>query len=158
MAVSMDLIRGTRHRASLEFRPSVLIVLPGAAFDPKSEYFMEYNRCAAERCKLSWAFQCRLLVRKLLFSFVYYNNGNSLVFFSIRTCWGYGNQVGNVSSSLSLSTTQFGAVNRIFFGVCVLCASLAQCRFFPQPHWLSAGNFESPSLDKYRMVNCAVTC
>ena len=69
-------------------------------------------------------------VRRLLFTCVYYNNGNSLPFFSIPISWGYFGG-GRDTTGIHVSSPSFTAANQAIDSIFCDTDVLA-------PYWLEA--------------------
>ena len=104
--------------------------------------------------KSTWPPRPNLLVRKLVFSRVYYNNGNSLGDFSIPSCWGVSSWVGRRLSLPFSSATQAELSIAYFGDNCFvhLACSVLVCFL---PHRLAARKFTESAV---KMDHFAVAC
>jgi hypothetical protein len=124
-----DCLSGSLARAQderiLEFRPPCSFVPPGC-IGTDVGVIMHATQAVAAHPQTDLGGAQSLLVRKLVFSCVYYNNGNSLGFFSIPTIAGSTIGLGEHSFSfIHNGKTELSISN---FAVGVSCTLLAQCR------------------------------
>jgi hypothetical protein len=104
------------------------------------------------------AVHTNLLVRKVLFLSVYYNNGNSLPGFSIPICREHLSQLGRHERFFSFFLLVKAAnqtIDSIFWRGRRMCTALAQCRAFLLQPGEPRASFRCFSLSIYKALQFA---
>lgn len=142
MAVLAAFNPRARYRAGLKFCPTAFIVIPRAAIDVKSEYFMEYSRCAANRCHTTWAFHTVCLYARFFFGPSITIMATVWVFFPSELVGETAIGSGEHFLPYRFQQQQIRAIHSIFSGL-VFCAphllNAALPPSAPAKHWQFPG-------------------